>query len=321
MSTEELVRVLEEHEAALEAGKKQTLDPYQFGLCMFAAKRSKDQQLRDRTAGLVPALAAAPLGEYTRLIDILGRLKRVQTGTTHSMALTLIQSTHTLLDLKCCPVFSVFEHMKKIGVEPSTKTYNFVIHLALRKDSRAKAWALLDEMKQNTNTPPDVWTLNIFINSSKREDEHLQVLQLVKDLKARGVEFDLTTYNSLMKVSVHRREPQRALEIFEQMKEAGHTPDNITFTLVLKACRRVKNGEPLALSMWKDITAKGVDPSIIHYHLLFDVCLTQRDLPKATEVVRLRSPPAWTDYKHHTGSRDEGEGNGIAQILVPPPHY
>src|SRR5689334_21852049 len=137
--------------------------------------------------------------------------------------------------------------MRELGVQPDQYVYNSMIGGALQRGSYSQAWDLLTEMQQH-GLQPDVKTLNVFINGSRKDEHYGKTLQLVKQLKEeQGVKLDLITYNSLMKLSVSRGEPQNALEIYKTIEKEGLRPDAITLTLMLKACRGLtRDGKKLA---------------------------------------------------------------------------
>eukprot|EP00850_Spirogloea_muscicola_P007948 SM000041S15507 [mRNA] locus=s41:560564:566278:+ [translate_table: standard] len=164
----------------------------------------------------------------------------------------------------------VFNEMKAMGVSPTLATYNTLIDAcgAAAQPDVDRAWALLGEMKA-AGIEPTVATFASLITTACKGADHISAMKAYALLKELGDIKPLTgsLYNKLMHSASVAGSTELSFELYAEMRECGHLPDETTYSTLVAACTR-DNDLPRALMVSQEMEGLGVVPNQVVYNAL-----------------------------------------------------
>ncbi len=116
---------------------------------------------------------------------------------------------------------------------------------------------------------PKKITYSSGINACAKGGESRRALEVVEEMRSRGVVPNEITYNSVIDACAKGGESQRALELFDEMRLYGLTPDLTTYGVALNACAIGQQSER-ALSLFESLQEDGLSPDLGHWSHLLD---------------------------------------------------
>ncbi|KAI4313601.1 hypothetical protein L6164_026565 [Bauhinia variegata] len=178
----------------------------------------------------------------------------------------------------------VIERMKKMGVKPNKFTLatalNACANLASLEEGK-KFHGLRFKLGSEIDVCVDNALLDMYAKCGCLDDVW-GVFQLMKD---RSV----VSWTTMIMACAQNGQPKEALEIFDEMRQAGAEPNNITFICVLYACSQggfVDEGWKHFSSMTEDF---GISPGEDHYACMVNL-LGRAGLIKEAKELILRMP-------------------------------
>eukprot|EP00897_Mesotaenium_endlicherianum_P010456 jgi/Mesen1/9439/ME000062S08915 len=107
-----------------------------------------------------------------------------------------------------------------------------------------------------------IWRVNRTI---ARSTSVRQALQVVEEMKAAGLSSaNEGTYVALITVCRRQKQGERALVVYEAMKQAGVRPSLLTYNLLISCCQQAQRLES-AFLIKEDMEAAGVAPDVVTY--------------------------------------------------------
>eukprot|EP00747_Dinoflagellata_sp_TGD_P014840 gnl/TRDRNA2_/TRDRNA2_123776_c1_seq1.p1 gnl/TRDRNA2_/TRDRNA2_123776_c1~~gnl/TRDRNA2_/TRDRNA2_123776_c1_seq1.p1 ORF type:complete len:332 (+),score=46.44 gnl/TRDRNA2_/TRDRNA2_123776_c1_seq1:56-997(+) len=196
----------------------------------------------------------------------------------------------------------VFRDMQRHGVVCDRITYSTLI-TALAKRQPDEAVQVFEEM-QRQNVAPDVFAYSSLINALGKSKQPERALQIFHDMKETGTaEPNLITYNTLIGVLARCNQPERALEMFEEMLQSGVTCDAITYKTLLEVFDAMKR--------------KGSKPNVMTYNVLISLSQPDRALEVFEAMQRQGIEPNARTYSALEAALDKrGQGQQVVQDMV-----
>ena len=167
----------------------------------------------------------------------------------------------------------VFDWMLANGVAPNTFTYSALISAFERGEQHGAALALLRHMDGAGVVPNEV-TYCALTLAAARGGSFGELRRLYTRMKARSVRADLTTCNTVLATCArtpHGARAQITLNTFNLMREAGLTPNTVSFNVLISACERGGEWER-ALDCYDSLKLAGLSPDLITFNTLISVC-------------------------------------------------
>jgi pentatricopeptide repeat protein len=183
-------------------------------------------------------------------------------------------------------VVSVYEEMKRHGLQPNNITYNTMLNAFAQSGAMQRVPLLLAEMKEaNPPVEPDVVTYSTIIKgycSIGSLDRALQILRGMMDDGRHAP--DEVVYNSLLDGCAREQRPDEALWLLAEMKTSGVTPSNYTLSMLVKLmgrCRRLEKAFELVAHISHEY---GVQVNIQVYTCLMQACFNNRQTSRAVNL-------------------------------------
>lgn len=126
--------------------------------------------------------------------------------------------------------------MKTLNLLPDVKTWSILLDAYGSKGDLEGALAALEEM-QASGFKPDVVVYTALIKACVQSSQLDKAFDVFSQMKAAGVRPNAVTYNTLLRG--HRShgefyQVQRALAVYEEMREAGHVPNDFILQGLIK---------------------------------------------------------------------------------------
>merc|ERR1719230_2051403 len=181
---------------------------------------------------------------------------------------------------------SLLADMRTAGVSPDKITYSTLIKGHCFSGNIDAAFAVLAEMRKNGNFQPDEVFYNSLLDGCAKEHRLQEALDLFAVMRAEGVKPSNFTLCTLVKLLGRARRLPQAFGIMEELCSTGGLRPNIqVYTCLMTAC--VDNGQPeRALQLHDEVLAAGCQPDQKMYNMLVRSCLRSGSLAKAVQVVR-----------------------------------
>ncbi|KAJ0078231.1 hypothetical protein Patl1_36633 [Pistacia atlantica] len=151
--------------------------------------------------------------------------------------------------------------MKKLGIEPTLKTYHPLI-CGFSKEGIVAVEKLLSEMLQ-TNLVPDLPVYNAFIHCYVLHRDLQKVLALHSEMVDRGIRPDKVTNNGLIFGFLKEGKESEVKDVVDYMKARGLIPkaDTYTYKMLIKGYCELKNFGGTYI-WYKEMLENGFLPSI-----------------------------------------------------------
>jgi pentatricopeptide repeat protein len=151
---------------------------------------------------------------------------------------------------------------------PNEITYNSVINACAKGDESQSALDLLDEMRSRGLVPNEI-TYNSVIDACAKCGESQRALGLLDEMRSRGLVPNEITYSSVIDACAKGGESRRALDLFDEMLSYDLTPHSIAYDAALNAC--VIGHQPeRALSLFESLQRGRLTPELSHWSHLLD---------------------------------------------------
>ncbi|KAK9122422.1 hypothetical protein Syun_020039 [Stephania yunnanensis] len=157
--------------------------------------------------------------------------------------------------------------------------------VALRKaDMRVEFKRVFEKLREK-NVGLDRWGYNICIHGFGCWGELSSSLELYKEMKEKGSEFepDLCTYNSLIHVLCAVGKVKEGLIVWEELKGSGHEPDAFSYRTIIQGCCKSYRIDD-ATRIFSEMQYNGFTPDTVVYNSILDGMLKARKLNEACRL-------------------------------------
>lgn len=143
---------------------------------------------------------------------------------------------------------------------PNLVTYNTLMKACGSAPERARE--LLVEMK-GLGLVPDLKSWSILMDAYGSKGDILGCLESLEEMKEAGITPDVIAYTAVIKGCVRAREPDKAFEFFKQMKSLGVRPNVVTYNTLLRAQRAYGKFSEVqrALAVYEEMREAGYAPN------------------------------------------------------------
>merc|ERR1719235_1066887 len=181
----------------------------------------------------------------------------------------------------------LLEHMRERNVEPDIITYSTIVKGYCLEGDVYKAFAFLEDMKNDDNFAPDEIMYNSILDGCAKQHRVDDALKLLEEMKAAGVIPSNYTLSILVKLLGHARRLSQAFKLVEELSQKhGFRPNVQVYTCLVQACllnRRLERALTLHDTMVAD---SGCRTDEKFYAVLARGCLQLHQPLKAVDVIR-----------------------------------
>lgn len=117
----------------------------------------------------------------------------------------------------------------------------------------------------------DLYTYTTVISQCGNHQQLRRALELVAEMRARGISCNVHTYSALMSVCVKCSECELALDVYGQMLDEGCTPNLVTYNVLIDAFARTEQWAQ-ASEVLDAIALRGLVPEARTYNSIISAC-------------------------------------------------
>ncbi len=169
--------------------------------------------------------------------------------------------------------------------------YNALIDCCIRcekYDAMEKVLCdMIEEGKQREKEDPlvpDLITYSTIIKGLCKSDQMEKAVKLYEELKEKGTKLDEVVYNSLLDGCVkHEGHLDQAQKLISDMKAQGIPLSNYTYSILIKLYTKQRDIER-ALGVYEEMKVSKVVPGVVVYTCLLQVCIKNKMITKALEI-------------------------------------
>lgn len=150
-------------------------------------------------------------------------------------------------------------------VLPNLVTYNIMMKACGSDTERARV--LMEEMEV-VGITPDLTSWSILMDAYGSKGDLVSVLKAHEEMKSAGFEPDVIGFTALIKGCVQAGERDMAFDFFKQMKDAGVRPNCVTYNALLRAQRNCGKFHEVqrALAVYEEMREAGYAPNDFLLH-------------------------------------------------------
>ncbi|XWS21979.1 hypothetical protein CRYUN_Cryun30bG0104300 [Craigia yunnanensis] len=153
--------------------------------------------------------------------------------------------------------------MIKVGCNPNSQTFNYILSCLCKNDKTAEACQLLEQMLES-GCPPDALTFEVFICYLCRLGKLDMAFEWLDKMESRGIESRATTHAAIIKGYFKLQQYQEAQRYVIVCSNKYKKASNMIYSLLASLHR--KRGKPvIAQSILSEMIEKGLKPNFAVY--------------------------------------------------------
>jgi pentatricopeptide repeat protein len=180
-------------------------------------------------------------------------------------------------------LMALYEEMRAKNIPCNTITYNTMLNAFAQCGDMHKVPKLLEDMKNATPpVEPDIVTYSTMVKGFCAAGDVDKGMQLLRDMEEDGkLAPDEVMFNSLLDGCARQHRLEDALQLLENMKQAGVAPSNYTLSIMVKLLGRARRLNQ-AFAMVKSVCDEhGFRANVQVYTCLIQACFHNRHTAKA----------------------------------------
>merc|ERR1719487_613039 len=158
--------------------------------------------------------ACIKCGDLPKAIEVFREMKAGGKHRNTILYTTLIKGYGQNRDLASS--LALFEEMKAEGVACNTITYNSIIDVCVKCGDIRAAEGLMTQMMQTNEIEPDLITFSTLLKGYCQQNEVDKALHVFENIKQRGLKQDELVYNTLMDGCVKVNDLGCGVALFEE---------------------------------------------------------------------------------------------------------
>jgi len=175
--------------------------------------------------------------------------------------------------------YAFFTDAVQKGFQPDLITFNQVLNALFSGLWKSKALELLSKIDEY-NIKPDVITYSTamkgLMRSANKSDGYL-ALELFNDMERYKLKPDLICYNTILAVCVKFKLAKQALEILEKMKRDEIEPNPMSYVCVLNSCSKWEGSSAKVVDIFEEMKTNGHTPDLPLYSTVMSICSQDKE--------------------------------------------
>eukprot|EP00929_Paragymnodinium_shiwhaense_P029747 TRINITY_DN16992_c0_g1_i4.p1 TRINITY_DN16992_c0_g1~~TRINITY_DN16992_c0_g1_i4.p1 ORF type:complete len:614 (-),score=108.24 TRINITY_DN16992_c0_g1_i4:86-1927(-) len=186
-------------------------------------------------------------------------------------------------DVELCR--STFERMRHQGVTPSSVTYGILLDGVINSTSASNAIGVIFDQILTDGCQLNTVLCTTLIKGFTRAGELDRALEVYSLMKKNSEMLpDMVTYSTLIKGLCDDRRLETALQLLQEMREAGLAPDEVVYNSLFSGCRMGGNIQ-LCKKLYSVMVSSGIKPTDAIFSNLICLYAQCRCLGEAIELL------------------------------------
>ncbi|CAA6655940.1 unnamed protein product [Spirodela intermedia] len=181
----------------------------------------------------------------------------------------------------------VYKMLHLYNIKGDAEVYTIAVSTCSQTGDLDSALSIYDDMTRN-GVLPDEMFLSTLIDVAGHAGKVDVAFEILKNVRSRGIQPGDMSYSSLMGACCNAKNWQKALElhefimankilhkaveVFNEMKEAGVCPNGVAYSILIVACEK-KDAVELGFQLFSQAKTDGVRPNLIMCRCLTGLCL------------------------------------------------
>jgi pentatricopeptide repeat protein len=210
--------------------------------------------------------------------------------------------------------FKLSEKMKKDGLRPFPSTYIYLLRLCSGSNNKEKFNELYNELIAMDFEPNQITFQTLLSAEFSRDMEIADVIRLFNSFKSLHVIPNVTTYNTLLKIFLSKKEYILMEEIFNEMIQNKVTPNLLTLNLMMELYLHLQH-DALFLKMFDSRIEYHVTADAKTYNLLLEFHLHRQNFEQFIDVLtnHFEFPNAISQIITHSKINEDYRKNQIQE--------
>ncbi|KAG0363511.1 hypothetical protein BG005_011455 [Podila minutissima] len=170
---------------------------------------------------------------------------------------------------------------------PSTKAYDTILEVYMRRKDTARAMELVQEMKDH-GLPPQLTTFNILLSAHLENKDARAAQRVLESLLLTDLKPDIYTFNVLMAGYLNMGEFELVNGFYKGLGEYGLVPNSKTYRILLKS--HLKQGHVKQVvdvfCQLKESPRPELHPGSEDYRILIQALASNGKMPEALKVLQ-----------------------------------
>ncbi|KAF3781595.1 Pentatricopeptide repeat-containing protein [Nymphaea thermarum] len=138
---------------------------------------------------------------------------------------------------------------------------------------------LFDWMQKCDNV--NVASYSTFFKFMGKSHNLVKALQVYNDIGDECTRYNASVCNALLGCFVRHGKFETSINLFEQMKKGGLTPDIVTYSTLLSGCTKIKDGYSKSLKLMEELKSNGLHMDSVIYGTVLAVCASNNHSKEA----------------------------------------
>ncbi|KAF4702755.1 hypothetical protein FOZ62_007180 [Perkinsus olseni] len=180
----------------------------------------------------------------------------------------------------------VYLKMREHLIAPTPKVYGALIKAHIRARDITSGFALMRKM-EDEGLKPGVEIYTMLIDGLVKAGRYEVAWEQFWDARSfKEVQPDSVLFTVMIKACRKKEECERAMGIFEDMKQSGQFPTDITYQELILCYSTDKYFSPRAFEIWNQMQAEDMSMTIPIARGLLQACATLGDVPRLQATLR-----------------------------------
>jgi len=185
-------------------------------------------------------------------------------------------------------VWLTWKEMRRCEVQPSAITLGCMVEALVACGSADGAWQLIQDVWEDEAQRPllNTVTYTTILKGFAMSKDMDKVLALYDEMKSRGYESNVITFNTMLNALVRCGKLDRMPQLLEDMRNAKPPvePDMVTYSTIMKGY--CSSGDlDRGLALLEEVEASGLVPDEVVFNSLLDGCAKQQRLDDALRLL------------------------------------
>eukprot|EP00026_Physarum_polycephalum_P002174 Phypoly_transcript_02179.p1 GENE.Phypoly_transcript_02179~~Phypoly_transcript_02179.p1 ORF type:complete len:937 (+),score=182.88 Phypoly_transcript_02179:84-2894(+) len=178
-------------------------------------------------------------------------------------------------------VLDAIKDMEKLGLEPNIRTFNGLLHLVI---SNASLFPNILAQISQKGLEFDVATYNIVMRHYFLVGQSEKSLEIELLMEKSGVTPNVITFNQLLHIWAKKADPKKCDEILDRMRARNIHPTLASYTILIQLHVNKLHDVETGLRLFSEMKAQGIVPDARPYDTLIEALSARGDSQRSLEL-------------------------------------
>ncbi|MCO5608838.1 hypothetical protein L7F22_063056 [Adiantum nelumboides] len=215
--------------------------------------------------------ACTRAGQVEKAMDVYAMMKKDQIQGSIEVYTEAVHACSIIKDLDTA--LAIYKDLKDSSIQPDEVFFSALIDVAGHAGKLDICFMLLDDMKQfKLRAQKTVYSS--LMGACSNTGDWKMALGVYIDMQNCRLSPTIDTMNALLTALCVGGQLDEAKRVVQEMRQTGYTLNQVTYTILLKACKEV-NDIDFTFDLHKSATSEGIIPTVEICESIISLCLRQ----------------------------------------------